>query len=185
MITDEGLFAQYLSGDDRGLSELIEKYGNSLIFYINRYVHNLHDAEDLMIEAFAYLTIKKPRIRDGCFKAYLYKTARNLAIRMAMKNRLRHCFSLEDIKTEPVSSTLIEEILQIEERDQTLHRCMHKLKPDYREALYLVYFKGMRHAQAAKVMGRSEKQVSDLIYRGRKSLRKYLEEEGIIDAKYG
>ena len=34
-----------------------------------------------MIEAFSYLFTKKPRIRDGGFKAYLYKTARHMALR--------------------------------------------------------------------------------------------------------
>lgn len=42
---------------------------------------------------------------------------------------------------------------------------MDQLNPDYREALYLVYFENMHHAEAAAVMGKSEKQVSDLIYR--------------------
>ena len=31
-----------------------------------------------MLDVFAYLFTKKPRIRDGGFKAYLYKAARNM-----------------------------------------------------------------------------------------------------------
>lgn len=61
---------------------------------------------------------------------------------------------------------------------------MDRLKPDYREALYLVYFENMHHGEAAKVMKKSEKQVSDLVYRGRKSLKKHLEEKGITNAEY-
>ena len=74
MISDEELYRQYISGDETGLDELMKKYGDPLILYINGYLHDVHEAEDLMIEAFSYLFTKKPRIRDGGFKAYLYKT---------------------------------------------------------------------------------------------------------------
>ena len=70
------------------------------------------------------------------------------------------------------------------ERNDLLSLCMERLKPDYRQALYLVYFEQLRHAEAAEIMGKSEKQVADLVYRGKKSLRKRLEEEGVVNAEY-
>ena len=184
MTTDETLYRRYLEGDESGLAGLMERYGNSLTFYITGYLHDVNDAEDLMIEAFAYLTIKKPRIREGCFKAYLYKAARHYALHFIAKNHRYRCFAFEDIGKEPESEALIEEVLQTEERDRTLRLCMEQLNPDYREALYLVYFENMRHSEAAVVMGKSEKQVADLVYRGRNSLRRRLDQEGITDAQY-
>ncbi len=184
MIDDEDLYKDYLAGDDVSLALLMERYGDRLTFYINGYIHDLYDSEDLMIEAFAYLISKKPRIREGCFKAYLYKMARNLSLRFITKKRLNHSFSLEEIDKEPEGRILIEEIVQKEELNQSLYLCMDQLKPDYREVLYLVYFENMRHAEVAKVMKKSEKQVSDLVYRGKKSLRKYLEKEGITNEEY-
>ncbi len=89
---------------------------------------------------------------------------------------------MEDLGQEPESNTLIAEVVETQERDRLLHLCMEQLNPDYREALYLVYFEDMRHAEAATVMEKSEKQVSDLIYRGRHSLRKRLEQEGMTHA---
>jgi len=184
VITDETLCRRYLEGDDSALSELLERYGQKLVFYINGYLHDLNEAEDLMIEAFAYLTIKKPRIREGGFKSYLYKTARHLALRFVSKKRLRRCFSFEDLEKEPESGVLIEDVVQTEERNRILHLCMEQLHPDYREALHLVYFENMRHAEAAAIMKKSEKQVADLVYRGRNSLRRRLEQEGITHAEY-
>ncbi len=183
MITDVTLYRRYLEGDESGLTALMERYGNSLTFYMNGYLHDLNDAEDLMIEAFAYLFVKKPRIREN-FKAYLYKTARHLALRFVARNRLRRCFGFEDLGQEPENGTLIEEVIQTEERNRILHLCMEQLNSDYREALYLVYFENMRHAQAAAVMGKSAKQVADLVYRGKHSLRIRLEQEGITGAEY-
>ncbi|MGI6586621.1 MAG: RNA polymerase sigma factor [Lutisporaceae bacterium] len=184
MMADEALYKAYLDGDDAGLALLMERYGNRLTFYINGYLHDIHDSEDLMIEAFAYLISKKPRIREGCLKAYLYKIARNLSLRFIKKRHLNHSFSLEEIEKEPESKILIEEVIQKEEFNQSLYLCLDRLNPGYREALYLVYFEDMHHSEAAAVMGKSEKQVSDLVYRGRNSLRKYLEQEGITNAEY-
>ena len=73
MSTDEEFYKQYLCGDEAGLEALMKKYGDPLTLYINGYLHDVHEAEDLMIEAFSYLFTKKPRIRDGCFKAYPIK----------------------------------------------------------------------------------------------------------------
>ena len=184
MSSDEALWSRYLEGDESGLAGLMEQYGNSLTFYINGYLHDVDDAEDLMIEAFAYLTIKKPRIRDGGFRAYLYKAARNLALRFVAKNRRHRCFGFEDLGQDLESKTLIEEVVQTQERDRILRQCMEQLNTDYREALYLVYFENMRHAEAAAVMRKSEKQVADLVYRGKHSLRKRLKQEGITSAEY-
>lgn len=134
-----------------------------------------------MMETFSWLFTKKPRIRDGCFKAYLYKAARHMALRH--KSRRRVFFSLDDLTREPEAQTLVEEIVRTKERNQILHLCMDELNPDYREALYLTYFEGMSYQQAAEVMGKSVKQITNMVYRGKERLRGLLKREGITDAE--
>lgn len=180
-MTDEELYRRYLDGDEKSVDELMKRHEAALILYITGYLHDLHEAEDLMIEAFAYLFTKRPAIRDGGLKAYLYKTARNMAWRHKHKWKIH--FSLEVLEEEPESETLVEEAVQTAEQRRILHFCMEQLKADYREALYLVYFEGMSHAEASYLMGKSEKQIADLVYRGKKALKKKLEKEGITDAK--
>ncbi len=181
MSTDEELYRQYLRGDETGLEALMKKYGDPLTLYISGYLHDVHEAEDLMIEVFSYLFTKKPHIRDGGFKAYLYKAARHMALRH--KSRRRLLFSLDGLTDEPDGQTLVEEVVHTKERDQILHFCMAELKPDYREALYLTYFEGMSYLQAAEVMRKSEKQITNMVYRGKERLRGLLEREGITNAK--
>ena len=106
-----------------------------MTLYIDGYLHDVHEAEDLMMETFSWLFTKKPRIRDGCFKAYLYKAARHMALRH--KSRRRIIFSLDDLTREPEVQTLVEEVIRTKERNQILHLCMDELNPGYREALYL------------------------------------------------
>ena len=54
MVKDEILYRSFLDGDDEGLALLMERYGSSLTLYIDGYLHDIHESEDLMIEAFAY-----------------------------------------------------------------------------------------------------------------------------------
>ena len=176
MQKDEDLYRQYLSGDETGLDRLMQRYGNSLTLYINGYLHDLHEAEDLMIEVFAYVFTKKPHIRDGGLKAYLYKAARHMALRH--KSRLHRVFCLEDLSEEPEEKILVEEVIRTKERNRILHLCMSELNQAYREVLYLVYFEDMSYRDAATVMNRSESQITKLVYRGKQSLKAILEQEG-------
>ena len=140
MVCDESCYRQYLNGDDAGLEALMKKYGGPLTFYIDGYLHDVHEAEELMLDVFAYLFTKKPKIRDGGFKAYLYKAARHMALRR--KSRWKPLFSLNELANEP---------------DGRL--------------------------QAAEVTGKTLKQITDLVYRGKESLRRLLEREGITNAE--
>ena len=54
MACDEALYRQYLSGDDEGLNALMKKYGDPLTLYIDGYLHDVHEAEELMLDVFAY-----------------------------------------------------------------------------------------------------------------------------------
>jgi len=138
MTCDETLYRQYLSGDDEGLNALMKKYGDPLTLYIDGYLHDVHEAEELMLDVFAYLFTKKPRIRDGGFKAYLYKAARHMALRH--KSKRKPLFSLDALTGEPDGRLLAEEVIRTEERNRILHFCMDEMNPDYREVLYLTYF---------------------------------------------
>ena len=173
MTCDEALYRQYLSGDDEGLNALMKKYGDPLTLYIDGYL--------LMLDVFAYLFTKKPRIRDGGFKAYLYKAARHMALRH--KSKRKPLFSLDALTGEPEGRLLAEEVIRTEERNRILHFCMDEMNPDYREVLYLTYFEGMSYAQAAEVTGKTVKQITNMVYRGKESLRRLLEREGITNAE--
>ena len=184
MRSDDELYRQFLTGDSKAYDELLIRHGDGLIYYLNGYLHNLEDAEDLMIEAFARIMAKRPAIREGGFKAYLYKTARNLASRFSFKKRKMSPFSPEDLQPEPTGAgdRLPEELLLEKERNLLLHRSLDRLDPQLREALWLVYMDGMSYTQAAEVMRVSTKKIGNLLSRGRKVLRDAMEKEGISHA---
>ena len=182
MYSDDQLYQKFLAGDVPSFDQLMIRYGDCLTYYINGYTHDLQDAEDLMIEAFARIMVKKPRIGSGCFKAYLYKTARNLAARFHEKKDHFQVFGFEDLNHEIADSVLTEDLLADEERKEVLYECLDRIDPDMREALWLFYFEGLSYDQIADVMKLRRKQVDHLLDRGKQQMRKELKKEGIGNA---
>ena len=48
-MTDTELYRRYLNGDEGALPELMARYGDALTIYIDGYLGDIHEAEDLMI----------------------------------------------------------------------------------------------------------------------------------------
>jgi len=182
MLCDDHLYNQFLTGNTAAYDELLIRYGDHLTYFINGYLHNLQDSEDLMIESFARIMAKKPVIGEGKFKPYLFRTARNLAARYHSVFKRLGEFSLDDMTSEPADVFSIREKLLVDERMQALHLCLNRIAPDAREALWLIYFEDMSYAEAAMVMGVNTKKVDHLLSKGKKQLSAELEKEGIINA---
>lgn len=182
MGSDDESYRRFLAGDTSAYDELMIRYGDSLTFYLNGYLRSWQNAEDLMIEAFARIMVKRPSIREGGFKAYLYKTARNLASRFAAKEKRTQTFCLDGQEEKLPGSDELEARILREEKKAVLYRCLDRISPEYREALWLVYMDDLSYAQAAEVMHVNKKKIDNLLTRGRQSLRAELEKAGIDNA---
>ena len=138
MISDETAYRRYLNGEEQAADLLVERYGDALTLYINARIRDAHEAEDLMIEAFSLIFAKeRPITGSGSFKAYLYKTARNLALRHSRKHRIPF-LHMDDLDFEPQSELLSDAALIQSERRSHLYAALEQLKAEYREALSLV-----------------------------------------------
>ena len=177
---DDELYRRYLSGEMAAGDQLMLRYSNQLVMYLNAYLHNPQDAEDLMLDCFAVILVKRPRIQEGNFRAYLFKVARNKANRL-WKYRFAHNeFELDE--TLAALDGLPEKEACTKERNVILEKCMNRIAPQYREALWLIYDMEMNYTQAAQVLGCSVKKIDNLLYHGKKKLRQELEKEGITYA---
>ena len=174
---DERLFEQSVRGDDNALRILMDRYGDALTLFLNSFVHDPDMAEDLMIEAFSRMLSRHPRLRDGGLKPYLYKTARNLALRYEMERK--RTLSLDVLTMEPEASDRVEEDLLSSEASTALYSSLALIPVQYREALYLVYIEGMSYDEAGAVMHRTRKQVDNLVQNGKRAMRELLEGKGL------
>ncbi len=177
MDTGAACYRRFLDGDESGFDDLVKLYRESLVLFLYRYVRNTAVAEDIAADAFVELLVHKHRYNFRySLKTYLFTIGRNKAL-----DYLRHerRFGSEPLsEAEHVSGE--DEIAEIlnDESKLALHRAIGRLSPEYRTAVHLVYFEDMSYDDAARVMRKSAKQVSNMLYRARKELRIALESEG-------
>jgi len=168
-------YLRFLNGDKEGFVELVEEYRNRLVLFIDTFVHDIHLAEEAADDAFMQLYIKRPKYKSSCsFKAWLYTIGKNSALDYLKKLKRDRFSSLDDyyyISDE----TDIEGAHIHGEENIRLHNAIRKLKKEYAQVLYLIYFEELTNPEAGKVMGKSARQVSDLIYRAKQALRAELE----------
>ncbi len=180
MASDDELYRQYLAGDASAGDQLMLRYGDQLVAYLDAFLHNTHDAEDLMLDCFAVVLVNKPEIREGSFLAYLFQVARYKANHLWRIRLKRTEFSLDETLISRGASP--EEYAEKSERNTVLYSCLNRIAPQYREALWLVYGYGMSYAQATRIMGCNMTRTENLLKNGKNRLRQELEKEGITHA---
>ena len=174
-------YRRFLDGDDEAFVEIIRDYKDGLILYLNGYVSNIFVAEDLMEETFVKMVTKKPKFTAKySFKTWLYTIGRHVAV-----DYLRHRKKMADIPVEDVERHLAEEesverAYLRQEQKIDLHRAMRKLKDEYRQVLYLTYFEGLTNSETAYAMNKSNRQIENLVYRAKQSLKAQLEKENFV-----
>ena len=79
----------------------------------------------------------------------------------------------------------IEENYIKEEQKLMIHRALKKLRSQYSQAICLTYIEGFSNSEAACIMHKSSRQMTNLLYQAKKALREELEKEGIKYAGMG
>ena len=165
-------------GDESGLAEIIRQYRDGLIYYLLSIVGDIHAAEELCEDVFVLLGTKKPRDKGiGSFKTWLYTIGRNRALNYLKKHRVCAAISTEELGEFADERYCPERTVLIEEQRISLHDAMNRLKPEYRQILWLYYFEGFSLKEAATILKKSVRSTEVLISRARQSLRLQLEME--------
>ena len=174
-------YRRFLDGDDKGLVEIVGDYKDGLILYLNGYVNNIFIAEELTEDTFFRLITKKPKYSGkSTFKSWLYAIGRNVAV-----DYIRHNSKILDIPIEDLENCFSEEqsfeqSYIKEERKIVVHQALSELSTDYRSILWLIFFEGFSNKEAAIVLKKNERQIKNLLYRAKLSLKSKLEKEGFI-----
>ena len=54
-------YRRFLDGDESAFDEIMKELFDNLVFFIDRFVHDIHAAEDIAIDAFSDLVVNKHR----------------------------------------------------------------------------------------------------------------------------
>ncbi len=173
-VADEtALYLRACDGDEEALEQLIARYRGPLTGFICSILPSRWDAEDVMIDAFAELAASRGRFSGrSSLKTYLFSIARHLALKRVRKGRE---LPLEQERL--IGLVNAQAARALHEDTAALEDAMTRLRPDYRQALVLVYLENMTHQETARIMHKTTGQVSHLVARAREALRRQLEED--------
>ena len=176
-------YRRFLEGDDSGFVEIIRDYKDGLILFLHSMTRDLSMAEELCEDTFVRIAVKKPKFNGkSAFKTWLYAIGRNVALDYLRRHKTAEISydELPEIKEEQAS--LESQYIKKENADE-LRRAMEKLNPQYKQVLWLVYFENFSNQETAVVLKKSVRNVENLLYRAKQSLKSELNKEGFVYEK--
>lgn len=174
------LYNNFLNGNNEAFNKIISNYRIKLINFIFTYVKNKEIAEDLAQDTFVYLLINR-RGYDFKYslKSYLYTIAKCRALNYLRKEK--KIINLDESYMENiVDSISVEDNLIKEENKRTILNAIQKLKPQYRQAIFLRDIEELKYIDISRILNKNTPQIKVLIHRARKSLEKILRGEDKI-----
>jgi len=180
----EACYLRFLEGDECGFTELVESLGEKLIFFINRFVNDPALAEDLMEDTFCEILVHKNRFRgQASFQTYLFAIAHNKAVDAIRKN-IREQRRESLAAWEPDETVSFEERMCTDQRKTALHQAISRLNEEYQAVLHLIYFEELSYDEAAIVLKKNNRQIKNLVYRAKQTLKTLVEGEAIFDEDF-
>lgn len=170
-------YSRYLANNPQTLELLVHSYSDALVRYAYGYVGNIAASEDVMADAFAIYLVKKVEFGSKeQLRCWLYKTVRSRAIDYLRRHRRQ--VSMEELET-IVHTPCPSEDLMRKERNEILYRSLQSLKRPYRDVLLLHYIEGFPVSQICTILGKTTKQVYNLLSRAKAALKEILIKEGM------
>lgn len=160
------------AGDSEGLHFLYVRFAPDVHRYVNSFVHDHHEAEDITQNVFAKLMtgIGKYEQREAPFAAWIMRVARNAA--------LDHLRARRAIPTEDVRVADTDQVPARLDRNQDLRHAFEQLPDEQREVLVLRHVAGLSPVEIAVALEKTESSVHGLHHRGRRALQAKLVELG-------
>lgn len=172
-------YIRFKQGVEGAFDDIMNELFHSLVFFINRYVRDVHTAEDIAIDTFSDLVVHKNRYNfKVSLKTYLFMVGRSRALDYLRRNRKVDITSISEVSEISDDEAMLEDMVLADERKRAVNDALQKLPQDMRDTVHLVYFEGLSYDEAAKVMKKNRKQVDNLLQRAKKELREILGEEG-------
>ena len=152
-------------GDAAAFESLVHRYEMELFSYLRRYLGSAEMAEDVFQATFLQVHLKKEQFEEGRrFRPWLYTIATNQAIDAQRRNRRHRMVSLDNrTGGEDDVGSLVEmlsgaeqtadEQMESEEAKAWVRSAVDELPDGLKQALLLVYHKGMKYREAADVLG--------------------------------
>ncbi|GAB3521758.1 RNA polymerase sigma factor [Emticicia fontis] len=154
-ISEEELVALLRNKDERGYTILYNNYSSALYGVLNKIVQSQDDANDLLQDTFLKIwkNIGNYDSSKGSIFTWMMNIARNLAIDKVRSVDFRD--TSQNVSMEDKIVYQIDNEYQTEQEVDGigLQKVVDKLKPEYKQLINLVYYKGYTQAEVAEEYG--------------------------------
>lgn len=168
---EQAWIEQSRNGDPAAFEFLVRRYQRMIHALTYRMTGSLEEAEDLAQETFLRAFQQLERFRaDGKFSSWLYRIGVNQCLNWRRRERRRENLGREwSAPDAEVAGTGPEEA-----RVAQVQAALLRLPRKQRAAIVLTVYDGMKHAEAARVLGCSETTVSWRLFAARAKLKRWL-----------
>lgn len=180
-LADEELLLRYKKeGDTALVGELYKRY-TALVFGVcMKYLKNVEESEDMVMQVFEKLLEDLKRFEVANFKGWLHRVARNECLMLLRKKkstgrRMDLLAKTEDTYVEP------EQDMHLQERELELTRletAIRELKAEQRTCVELFYLQNKCYTEVAEITGYSVREVKSYLQNGRRNLKIRLTDNG-------
>jgi len=169
-ISEQDLIAKIRNSDEKAFKILYRQYSSMLYAFLWRKTGNSDTAEDLIQELFIKVwNNRKTLDADRNIKAYLYRSANNLAIDH-LRSKKNLVVSFEDNQyNNPVYN--IDENFDLEEK---IKKAVKQLPAQQQNVFWLSRFEGLKYGEIAEMLNIAPKTVENHIAKALVALREKL-----------
>ena len=166
------------AGDEAAFTELVERYHPRLRYYLRKMLRDAQGTEDALQDVWLSVFQAIACLTDiGAFRAWLYRIARDRALRDLRKRRPPHR-PLEE--ADPIDERLEETPLTAEDVEY-IHAALDELVAEHREVLVLRYVENMTYEEIARVAECQVGTVRSRLHYAKHALRGILERMNVHD----
>lgn len=138
-------------------------YETALYNTVYRWIWDESEAMDLVQEAYMKLWSRREQIREDEAKAYLFKTALNLASNRLRSRKLWQWTGLDGLLSRNGDS---EKKMVLDERETQVRAALNALPEKFKTVLVLARFSEMKYAEIATVLAIPEGTVASRYHKG-------------------
>ena len=181
---DGRIIELFYERSEQAIAELSEKYGVLCHRIADNILKDAMDAEECVNDAYLAVWNTVPPQRPDPLSSYLCRIVRNLAVKKYHQKTAKKRNSFYDVAIEEISECLpsgmsVEEEFEAREMSRLIDSFLETLDPDSRIMFVLRYWHSCSVGDIAKRFHVSSHYVSVRLFRIRKSLKKYLDREGV------
>lgn len=177
MEDDKILYQEFLDGSNKSLEKIIDKYLESLIYFIFGYVKNIDVAQDLAQDVFLYILVNRENYDfNYSLKTYLFLIAKSRAINFLKSYSNNNLVSIEEYQNIE-NAEIIEEVVFSSIKNKNIKNAINQLPPKQAKCIYLAKIEDMKIKDIAQILELTESDVKSSIRRGIKKLKKIIGKE--------